>query len=327
MTLPWLSVLMPTYNGTAYLGAALDSVVAEDDPDIECIAVDDGSTDDTIAILERYRDRLNLTIERRPRIGDWVANTNVALDAAAGEFTSLLHQDDIWLPGRLAALKLAIEASPTIDLFLHSSWFIDSLGSRLGPWHCPLPKAAILDAAAVLPGLLVQNFIAIPSPVFRTATARGIGGLDEVLWNTADWDFWLKLASAGRTLCLPETLACFRVHPEAQTNRRSIDIADFRRQHELVLERHLPMLDDDQIRRRTRRRAELSIAVNVTLASRYHGMNPGLAPVMAALGRAGPLGLWRYLRFSRIWERVSARLKAQRRAGRPDPVVGNDAVA
>ncbi len=310
------------------MSSALDSVVTEDDPDIECIAVDDGSTDETTAILDRYRDRLNISVRAQARVGNWVANTNVALDAAAGEFTCLLHQDDIWLPGRLATLKSAIARHPSVDVFLHSSWFIDSQGRRLGPWHCPLPKEpAILDAAEVLPRLLVQNFIAIPAPVFRTAVAREIGGLDDVLWNTADWDFWLKLASAGRTLCLPETLACFRVHPEAQTNRRSIDIADFRRQHEMVLERHLPSLHDAKIRRRTRRSAELSVAVNMALASRYHGMRLGLGSLVAALGRAGPLGLWRYLRLSRIWERVSARLKAQRRARRPETMVGKDAVA
>lgn len=317
MTSPWLSVLMPTYNGASYLRAALDSVVAQADTDVECIAVDDGSTDETLAILGAYRDRLNLTVLDFPRVGNWVTNTNLALRRARGEFACLLHQDDVWLPGRLGVIKNAVAGNPSVDLFLHPSWFIDSQGRRLGPWCCPLPKApAVLDVEAILPRLLVQNFLAIPAPVFRTATAREIGGLDEALWYTADWDFWLKLSTAGRTLCLPDGLACFRVHPGAQTNRRSIDIADYRRQHELVLQRHLSTLEiDERGRRAVRNCAELSIAVNAILAGRYHGMRPSLTTPAAAVLRAGPLGVWRYFLYSRIHERVRARLKALRRTG------------
>ncbi len=327
MTAPWLSVLIPTYNGAAYLRAALDSVVAQQDPDIECLAIDDGSTDATVTILEEYRDRLNLEIEVRPRIGNWVANTNRALERARGTYACLLHQDDLWMPGRLTAVRAALERNPAVDLLVHPTWFIDPRGARLGTWRCPLPEAPqILNADTVLPRLLVQNFIAIPAPVFSVPAARSFGGLDEGLWYTADWDFWLKLAAAGRTLCLPDRLAGFRVHAEAQTARRSIDIADYRRQHELVLQRHLPALAIDH-RRPVRRIAELSIAVNTALAGRYHGLRPGLGAVTAAALRAGPSGLWRYLRYSRIVERVRARLKVLKRGPVASPPVADDALA
>lgn len=328
MTPPWLSVLMPTYNGSAYLGAALDSVVAEDDPGIECIAVDDGSTDDTLAILERYRDRLDLTILAHPHAGNWVANTNRALKRARGDFACLLHQDDTWLAGRLATLRDAIARHPSVDLFLHPAWFIDSSGRRLGKWCCPLPKdPKVLDAGIVLPRLLVQNFIAIPSPMFKTVRAREVGGLDEALWYTADWDLWLKLAAVARTVLLPEPMAGFRFHAAAQTNLRSVDIGDIRQQQEIVLERHVSRLPfDGRKQQAVRRCAELSIAVNVTLAGRYHGVSPSLGTLAAAAWRASPLGVWRYLRYSRIRERVSARLRALRRAGGPDRTIGSDAV-
>lgn len=315
MTGPWLSVLMPTYNGAAYLRAALDSVVAQGDPEIECIAVDDGSTDGTLEILEAYRDRLRLEIVVRPHGGNWVTNTNLALDRARGAFACLLHQDDVWMPGRLARLAKAIEDHPEVDLILHPVWFIGPDGQRLGRWSCPLPaEPRLLDSGQVLPRLLVQNFIAIPAPMFRTALARDVGGLDPALWNTADWDFWLKLAARGTALHVPEPYACFRVHPEAQTNRRSIDIADFRHQHDLVLDRHLPMSEaGEPWRVRARRCAELSIAVNMVLASRYHGLSPDLVALAASALRAGPLGIWRYLSYSRILERAGARLKVHRR--------------
>lgn len=329
MTKPWLSVLMPTYNGASYLRDSLDSVVEQAHSGVECIAVDDGSGDETVAILDSYRNRLNLTVLARERVGNWVANTNFALERAQADFTCLLHQDDVWMPGRLDRIKDAVTRNPTVDLFVHPVWFIDGAGRRVGRWNCPLPKEpTVLDPGQALPRLLTQNFIGIPAPVFRTRMARDVGGLDEALWNTADWDFWLKLAAAGSTLCLPDPLACFRVHSEAQTVRRSSDITDFRRQHELVLERHLPKLSAPGVRRRrVWRAAELSIAVNMALASRYHGLSPDWAALASALWRARPTGIWHYWRNSRIGERVAARLRARKLTFPVPSTEGPDAVA
>src|SRR5437660_9050514 len=82
---PWLSVIMPTYNGAAYLGAALESVRAQGDADIEVIAVDDGSSDDTVGLLESYAGRLPLRVVRRERVGNWGANTNHGLTLARAD--------------------------------------------------------------------------------------------------------------------------------------------------------------------------------------------------------------------------------------------------
>ena len=70
MSTPWLSVVMPTYNGEAFLIAALESIIAQQDGgDFEVIAGDDGSTDGTMAALAAYSSRLPLRIVRRPRTG------------------------------------------------------------------------------------------------------------------------------------------------------------------------------------------------------------------------------------------------------------------
>lgn len=311
MTAPWLSALMPTYNGAAYLRAALDSVVAEGDPDIECIAVDDGSTDDTAAILEDYRGRLDLQVIHQPHAGNWVANTNRALMGARGDYTCLLHQDDIWMPGRIARMKDAIARHPDVDVVLHPTWFIDAAGRRLGKWRCPLPTdPEVLDAGTVLPRLLVQNFIAIPAPVFRTAVARDVGGLDEALWYTADWDFWLKLAAVGRLVYMPDPLAGFRVHASSQTNRRSFDLEGFRAQQDLVLERHLRTATGGRDNR-IAEPARLSVVFNTVLAARYHGQRMSLVPLISSLLTSGPVNWVRYIRYSRIFERVIARIRMQ----------------
>jgi hypothetical protein len=308
---PWLSVLMPTYNGAAYVAAALDSIADQVGDDVEVIALDDGSTDETLALLRRYAERLPLRIVARGRIGSWVANTNHGLSLARGEYVCYLHQDDCWLPHRLATLKARARAHPTVALFLHASYFIDAAGQRLGAWRCPLPPHRMLHPDRVLESLLVQNFIAIPAPLFRREVALQVGGMDERLWYTADWDFWLKLATAGETFYDPRPLACFRIHALSQTMRQSRDGGDFRRQHEAVLDRHLPawLRGHADLRPVLAQVAEFSAEVNAALADSLHRRMPDWGNLLGLGFALGPAGWHRFLRDSRIVERVRARLQ------------------
>lgn len=316
MTAPWLSVVMPVYNGGAHLRAAFDSILAQDESDIECLVIDDGSTDESMAIMAEYAERLPIVELRRNRTGNWAANSNAALAAARGRYACFLHQDDRWEPGRLAEIRPLTERHPEVDLFLGPSLFIDPAGRPLGRWTCPLPAyPAMIGRDQILPRLLVQNFVAIPAPVFRTEAALAVGALDESLWYTADWDFWLKLVD-GTTIYLPKALSAFRLHGRSQTVLGSRNLADFRRQQDIVLERHLGRLSDRHAdRAAVVRAARFSVSVNTMLAAAYHHGTPELWPLAKAAARLGPRGLRRYLRGSRIVERVSARLKARRRAG------------
>jgi GT2 family glycosyltransferase len=309
MTAPWLSVVMPTFNGGTYLSTALDSILSQAEEGIEVIAVDDGSTDDTVPILRKYADRMPLKLVEQQRIGNWVVGTNRGIELATGEYVSFLHQDDAWMPGRLRLVKQGLEAAAP-SLFLHPVWFIDSIGKRVGRWTCPLPAEISLSPDLVTERLLVQNFISIPGTIFQRATALELGGLDEKLWYTADWDLWLRIARRGTTLYMAKTLAAFRVHQMAMTATRSTRLSEFRRQLETVLERHLA---EWQAHRTTRKRVEaaarFSVEVNVALAALVHRRPTHLGRLGLRLLSLGPSGLVRYLRDSRIGERTAARLR------------------
>ena len=71
--------------------------------------------------------------------------------------------------------------------------------------------------------LLIQNFIAIPSPVFRRNAVIDSGGLNEKLWFSADWDLWLRLGALGPVQFIAEELSAFRVHPASQTAARKLE--------------------------------------------------------------------------------------------------------
>ena len=305
---PWLSVLMPTYNGAPFIADALDSVVAQGDAGIEVVVADDGSTDGTLEVVRRYQSRLALRIVQAERVGNWAAGTNVALRAAVGKYACVLHQDDFWLPGRAAAVRQALPFS----LLVHPALLVGPGGKRLGFWRLPLPAGAIAPTEFIA-RLLVQNFLAMPSPVFLRAAALP-AGLDESLWYAADWDLWLRLGAGGPVLSLAGPLAAFRIHPASQTLSRDLKAEDFRLQLRTVLERHFaPWAEavSPRAAKRTREVAEFSVEVNVALAAAHRGKT-GCAP--AALLRRflllGPRGWARYLRDSRLHERVWARRRA-----------------
>ena len=306
---------MPTYNGERYLPAALESIRIQGDSGIEVIAVDDGSTDGTLQILRQSSQSLPLVLIERGRIGNWVANTNHAFSVARGEYLSMLHQDDCWLPERLAVLRgLLADRSPPLWL-CHASWFIDANGKRLGKWHCPLPsRPEPLPGDLLRQRLLVQNFLFIGAVIFRRDAALAVGGMDERLSYAADWDFWLKLAVAGDAIYRPEPLSCFRIHDASQTVAISRDSREFERQLDAVLDRHLePWLTQHPNDRGVARAARFSVKMNSALA----GLSQGIRPDFLALARQGlalgPCGWHRYLRDSRIIERTLSRLRAMRR--------------
>lgn len=305
---PWLSVIIPTYNGSKYLADALNSVVVQQESDLECVVIDDGSTDDTLEIVESFQDRLNLKLITKARQGNWVSNTNHALKIARGKYACFLHQDDLWLEGRLANLKVAIAIHPGASLYLHDSVFIDERSKPLGLWRCPLgSQARVIASNQMRDKLLIQNFIAIPAPIFNRQAAIDLDLLNSDLWYTADWDFWLKLASIGDSYYIPKPLAAFRVHGDSQTIRRSSSIAEFRQQMRLVVDKYLHAPTQSEVAKV----AFFSTEVNTTLAAMVHGES--INPLELALNfcRLGPMGWRRYWQDSRIQERVTARLKAK----------------
>ncbi|MBY0528284.1 MAG: glycosyltransferase [Gemmataceae bacterium] len=310
MKLPWLSVVMPTYNGARYLSQALESIQLQGDPSIEIIAIDDGSTDGTMAILGEYANRLPLQIVRKEHAGNWAASTNHGLKIARGEYVSFLHQDDLWLGGRLDKLRGLLAHHRDVGLILHPSWFINRHGRRLGLWHCPLPvRRRGVDAGLVIERLLVQNFIAIPAPLFQREAALAVGGLREELWFTADWDLWLQLARRCKTLYLPKPLAAFRLHSLSQTQARSGPSDCLRQQMAAVLDRHLPAWEASHPHRSdVRRAAWFSVEVNTALAAIFHHQWPAALRLAGCALDLGLEGWYRFWRDSRIVERLSARL-------------------
>jgi hypothetical protein len=305
---PWLTVVMPVHHGEQFLAAALASAVAQPTGGVEFLIYnsgDDGGASRRIA--ERFAPRLNITWRETPELPSWTAKTNLGMLEAGAAHVAMLHQDDLWLPGHLAAVRRAIACNPDVALSVAPSLFADPDGRMMSPWKLPFRPGPIARADFIST-MLVQSSIAIPSPVVRRDAWLASGGMDDALWFTADWDMYLKLASEGPVVIRSETTTAFRLHRGSLTMTGSRRPGSLRPQLEKVLDRHLYHLPA-HLRGRIERRARASIEVNCALADASCGDRGSLASAAMRLLRLGPVEVARYAQQSRIIDRVIPRLR------------------
>lgn len=305
---PWMSVIVPVHNGGRFLGAALASLVDQSGDELEVVAVDDRSTDHSREILDSFSSRLALRVLRNEQTCGWVAASQRGLDAARGEVACFLHQDDLWLPGRMAAAREAWRERPDIGLLVHDCDFLDVEGRRLATLRPPFGEGGFVARARVLEALAVQNTISVPAAAFSVAAARQVGPLAAEHWYTADWLLWIRLADRVPVVYLPRVLAGFRIHAESQTATRSRNSDDFRREHVEVLAEVQRLLDLGDEGAGVIAAGELSMRANLLLAALWHRDTAGVVSVLSGLRPRHLAGLPRFLRCSRIGERLAARL-------------------
>jgi glycosyltransferase involved in cell wall biosynthesis len=305
----WLTVVMPSRCGEQWIDTSLKSLAGESAADIEVIVIDSSPTSATRDIACNYAHSLRLRVLERCDLASWQDKTNLGVKLASSEHICWLGVDDVWLPGRVAAIRSWIASAPAAPLHLAPSAIIDKAGHNLGLWRCPLPARAALGSNFVLSRLLVQNFVAAPAPVFRKDAWLACGGLDANLWYTADWDIWLKLAALGPVSYHDDVTVGFRIHENSLTVTGSRNGADFVRQMNIVLDRHLVNFDGRS--KPLERIARASIDVNGALALAQTGNFRGLLRAAWQVLRLGPTGIYRYFRDSRIVERLLPRVRAK----------------
>jgi len=314
-----LSVVVPVYNGARYLQAAIDSVLSQADDTVEVVISDDGSTDGSTAIIEAYARDARVVAVEGPKRSNWVANTNRGVERSSGQLVTFLHQDDRWLPGRFESLRAAVSRAPDCTLWLAPTRFIDSHGRLLGTWRLPLGRGArTLPGDEVIEHLLVQNFVGMPTPVFPRTAFDSAGGMDESLWYTADWDFWIKLARAGSVSISPHATTAFRLHALSQTMQGARREHEMKMQVDTVRGRHLPLVRDHRRRDEIKRAGEFASELNAFASAVVAGQSWPWRATTRSLMRAGFGGLRRFARDARFLERSSSRIRVGLLAGADD---------
>jgi Glycosyl transferase family 2 len=200
-----LSVVIPTYNRADLVGEAIDSVLKQDWPELELIVVDDGSTDETPAVLAGYGDRVHVV--RQENAGESAAR-NTGIRAATHDLVALLDSDDYWLPGKLQRQMQLFDEDPALDITFTAYTRIGDAPQRdivLDHWDGT--EEDTLDQ------LLLGCRINTSTAIGRRSAFIDIGLYDTSLRCAQDYDLWLRVAVRGyRTAYVPEPLAIYRIH-------------------------------------------------------------------------------------------------------------------
>ena len=209
MNLPKVSVLMSVYNGRRHLREAVESILGQDFADFEFIVVNDGSADATPSILAEYaaRDSRIVLVHNPENIG-LTRSLNRGLALARGRYVARQDADDVSLPGRLAREAAYLDEHPQAGLVSADYELADAEGR--------VYDTVRLDGhpAAVRWHLLFYNYVGCHSLVmFRREPVLGMGGYDESLRYSQDYDLWVRLAERGPLAILPQVLLRHRVHP------------------------------------------------------------------------------------------------------------------
>lgn len=198
-----ISVIIPTWNRAPLLERALGSVLAQRLPCTELIVVDDGSTDDTAALLARLAAGASVPIRllRQENRGAAAAR-NLGIRAARGSLLAFLDSDDWWLPDKLALQAAALAANPAF-LISHTReiWFRHGQRVNQRKKHDP-PHGHIFTTC------LEMCVVGMSTMMARRELFDRYGLFDERLPCCEDYDFWLRVGCREPFLLVPQALSC-----------------------------------------------------------------------------------------------------------------------
>lgn len=203
---PTISVITPAYNVEPYLAACIESVLAQSLTDLELLIVDDGSTDGTAGVIASYtaRDR-RVRGFRGPNQGVSHAR-NVAMQHARGRYFALLDGDDEWEPSFARTLVQRLERQQEFAIISGNALNLggDLDGRPVKPWPAPPSEVRFIDLIEHEDAMFIMS-------IFRRAVYDSIGGFNEALSRSEDYEYWMRATAAGfRIVTAPEPLARYR---------------------------------------------------------------------------------------------------------------------
>lgn len=231
---PRVSVIIPTYQRAQWLGRAIDSVLAQTMPHFELIVVDDGSTDETDAVVSAYRDGRIRYIQHGENLGSSEAR-NTGVEASRGEYVAFLDSDDEWLPRKLARQLDLFEESVDTELGAVNCGLIYDGGGKV-PTQMWMPSAR----GWVFPTVLSRREYHDTASMWlirRTYLDELEGPFDERLRYTQVADLLVRLARLCRFDYVPELLLIYHDHNTLPKNAL-YPIELRRRCYDLYVEKH-----------------------------------------------------------------------------------------
>jgi glycosyltransferase involved in cell wall biosynthesis len=257
---PDISVILPTYNRTRPLVAAMESVLAQSYGDLELIVVDDASSDDVASVVKGFADA-RVRYMRRDRNGGAGAARNTGLAAARGRLIAFQDSDDLWLPGKLER-QVAFFDTLSDDVrvviggkivYGRDPQFRYGAGKVA---HAPPPGSRLRLDEDQLGHLLAENRISVQNALFRRDCMPDLRWFDECLRANEDWEFAVRLVQQTRVFEDIEPVVLGFISADSiSTNRRRQLMGEFR-----ILRKNSRVL---AARRLDRSRLRIGIAIGL----------------------------------------------------------------
>jgi len=240
------SIITPSFNQGGYIRDCIESVLLQDDVEIEHIVTDAGSSDETLEVLGRY-DHLHWTSEPDGGMSDGI---NKGFRKATGDWVMWLNCDDYLLPGALAKVAQWIAGHPNADVVHGDCIYINDDKTPIRrKYDTPVDEWDFLFVGCCIPST---------STFYRREIIEAGHLLDVDYRNCMDWEYYLRLTRLGyRFTYLPEALAHFRWYEESTTQKhwqRMID-EGLRAQREHIAARNYPTLLGHRVVLKTLRKA------------------------------------------------------------------------
>jgi glycosyltransferase involved in cell wall biosynthesis len=226
--MPKVSVCIPTYNRSQLLPQAIQSVLAQTEPDFELIVCDDGSADDTAVQMAQYNDSRLHYIRHSHNIGK-SNNMRSGFDAATGDYFIKFDDDDRLTPDFLAQTTAILDRHPEVDFVGTDHWVINSEGDRdlsltdanSRKWgRTNLPNGTIEDLLKIV---FVDQCLQVGATLFRRQALVDVGYMRPNIQNCEDNDLFVRLALAGKqAFYCGDRLMEYRFHAEQQGIHRAI---------------------------------------------------------------------------------------------------------
>ncbi len=202
-----VALVTPSLNQAAYLGAAVDSVLAQTYADIDYLVVDGGSKDGSQDVLRSYGDRVRWISEPDEGQSDAIDKGFRMTD---GEILGWLNADDLLEETAIERVVEAFRAAPETGLIYGDGVLLDEAGDVSGPFAGCEP----FNLWRLLYGL---DYILQPAAFLRRSAYEAAGGLDPALFWAMDWDLWIRIAAVAEVEYLPGALARSRVWSDTKT--------------------------------------------------------------------------------------------------------------
>lgn len=217
--MPKVSIIIPAYNAEKYIIATLESILAQNYSDFECVVVDDGSSDNTLAVVRTFNDA-RVKMVAQPNSGGPAKPRNVGIAAASGDYIFIFDSDDIMMPQKLKTYMDLFEQNSSVDVIFSDFQVIDEQGKVLSESFlseyqsfrriCNNESDNVfkLDMASFHEEVIKANFIGTSGIAFKSSVTTPV--FDERFLSGDDILAWASLAKTQNFYFIDKPLHQYR---------------------------------------------------------------------------------------------------------------------